>query len=271
MGQFSWLDCCNNRPIMDNREKDVYVLVPEEFRDTYGERIKEEYYDGYGNFGGYDAYDLVAIWNRDHIGKENIRVPEEKRYAGKEYYERAVDRYNECVERIEDFAVRKLTDEKMQEKWGGDYLREIGIDIACYDEENSSMEYPLKITYNPDAVYEACPPSAGDPEQGWSYFSEAILKTPEGIDVENAIVDISETDELDYYDVRDALGELLEDFERRGVKVDADDISKHFRYSIDDRQAREIADFYNNVLTYYDRKFAQKEGQELNVPEEERE
>lgn len=46
--------------------------------------------------------------------------------------------------------------------------REIGIDIACYDKDNATLLYPIKITYDKTAVYEACAFSWTDPNQGWS-------------------------------------------------------------------------------------------------------
>lgn len=117
MGQFSWLDCKTGEQVLDDVRRDVYLLVPREFG---GGHIKEECYDGYGRFGGRDAYGLVAQWNR----------PE------------------------------KCTGDD-------DADRYVGIDIACYDEQNAALKYPIKITHDPDAVYEDCASSPGDPNQGW--------------------------------------------------------------------------------------------------------
>lgn len=64
MGQFSWLDCNDSSQILDNHKEDVYVLIPKEFG---GGHIHEECYDGYGNFGGNDIYDLVVDWNRKYL------------------------------------------------------------------------------------------------------------------------------------------------------------------------------------------------------------
>ena len=64
MGQFSWLDCEDGSQIVDNKIADVYVLVPEE---VGGGHIHERCYDGYGNFGGRDVYELVADWNRRYL------------------------------------------------------------------------------------------------------------------------------------------------------------------------------------------------------------
>ena len=52
-------------------------------------------------------------------------------------------------------------------KYGEYWLREIGIDIACYDEQNADLPYPIKITHDANAVYEDCEPSPADPCQGW--------------------------------------------------------------------------------------------------------
>ena len=47
--------------------------------------------------------------------------------------------------------------------------RWIGIELACYDEDNAALPYPIKITYDVNAVYEYCAPSLSDPNQGWEY------------------------------------------------------------------------------------------------------
>lgn len=83
MGQFSWLDCDRenegHRAILDNVADDVYVLVPKEFG---GGHILETEYDGYGNFGGHDIYDLVADWNKEYITSDVIKKPVRERYGG---------------------------------------------------------------------------------------------------------------------------------------------------------------------------------------------
>lgn len=48
-----------------------------------------------------------------------------------------------------------------------DIDRYVGIDIAAYDEWNARLKYPIKITHDPNAVYEECEPSPNDPDQGW--------------------------------------------------------------------------------------------------------
>ena len=70
MGQFSWLDCKTKEQVVDNKLRDVYVLVPKEFG---GGHLLERRYNGYGIFGGRDIYALVAEWNRPElcIGNED--------------------------------------------------------------------------------------------------------------------------------------------------------------------------------------------------------
>ena len=171
MGQFSWLDCIDHSQIVDNRRTDVYVLVPQEFG---GGHIKETYYDGYGRFGGHDIYDLVADWNRNFLNQHMLEDVIAKKWGKDdiEWYQKALYRQITSVARIIDFKSGKVSDDAMKEKYGKDYKRVIGIDIACYDEQNAALPYPIKITHNPNAVYEDCEPSLGDPHQGWECYDD---------------------------------------------------------------------------------------------------
>ena len=139
MGQFSWLDCKTGEQIVDDKYRDVYVLVPEEFG---GGHILEKCYDGYGNFGGHDIYDLVVDWNRNYL---------------------------DCVDTdtwVCDWA--KTLYEDLEAVDSGELeKRHVGITLACYDKDNVRLRYPIKITHDPRAVYEYCAPSKNDPDQGW--------------------------------------------------------------------------------------------------------
>ena len=191
MGCFSWLDAITGKQIAIGDE--AYVLVPEDFREKYGRVIHTAYYDGYGRFGGHDVYELVAEWNREELDsrmleecpkkenygglwdfeKENLRkegkTEEEIREADEakrdEYYEAARKEWANSAFRLWDYR-NGFTHEKMIELYGDDYLREIGIDIACYDEQNASLPYPIKISHDGTAVYEECRASLSDPDQG---------------------------------------------------------------------------------------------------------
>ena len=50
-------------------------------------------------------------------------------------------------------------------------LRLLGIVIACYDEDNFVLQYPIKIT-SKEMDYECVKPSKGDPCQGWESCEE---------------------------------------------------------------------------------------------------
>ena len=193
MGCFSWLDCVTQKAIRMGEK--CYVLVPKEFG---GGVIEENSYDCYGRFGLYDIYDLVADWNKESVTSAALRekpgLEDLKKYGGlysftKEellnegYTEEEVDFFDKAshaeswargmkrceasIRRLHDFKI--LSDEEMRKKYGNDFKRIIGIDIACYDEQNAALKFPIKISHEP-AVYENCNPSDGDPNQG--FFSD---------------------------------------------------------------------------------------------------
>lgn len=179
MGQFSWLDCKTEEQIIDDKKRDVYVLVPKEFG---GGHIKETCYDGYGNFGGHDIFDLVADWNREILfSKPNFIFPysvKRAKYISDKYTWKS-DYSERIILQIKDepwfefWSDLNLTKEeivaKMKEKLDGGFweYRWIGISLACYDEDNEALPYPIKITHDSRAVYENCGISLSDPNQGW--------------------------------------------------------------------------------------------------------
>jgi len=68
MGFFSWKTCDTNMSIANSSSKrytfDVYMITPD------GRVFHETEYDGYGEFGGKDFYELLAELN----GKESDRI-----------------------------------------------------------------------------------------------------------------------------------------------------------------------------------------------------
>lgn len=158
MGCFSWMFCnTKNRRLKIGRPG--YLLTPD------GGYIKEESYDGYGNFGGKDVYALVAEWNRPFLNTNMLIRPLISEYPLEEYYERAMRRYTLQCQRLNDYASFKLSDEEMNKKYGFDWKRNIGIDIACQDEQNESLPYPIKIA-SCKKDYSKMPASKDDPYQG---------------------------------------------------------------------------------------------------------
>lgn len=172
MGQFSWLDCKTGEQVVDNKRRKVYLLIPKEFG---GGHIEENCYDGYGHFGGKDVYDLVADWNREYISEHpfhifpsrirdaqwNLDCVKNGRHGGWRNELQAMDK-----KWFEPYSDLSKTREQVLKVCRGEW-RYIGIDIACYDEDNEALPYPIKITHDANAVYEDCEPSGRDPNQGW--------------------------------------------------------------------------------------------------------
>ena len=161
MGQFSWLDCVTGEQIIDNMVKDVYLLIPKEIG---GGHVKEPCYDGYGHFGGRDVYDLVADWNRkwalenpDYVSYNQGRpLKEEPWYPF--YSDSSYDREG-VIEKWKEEDINKLP---WPIEWRG-----IWIQLSCYDQDAKKILYPVKVTYDMDAVYEDFGFSPSDPNQGW--------------------------------------------------------------------------------------------------------
>jgi hypothetical protein len=153
MGQFSWIYSDTNRQVIDNRRADTYLLVPPPFQQKYGKAIYESCYDGYGRFGSYDVYDLVPEWNKEMI-PEIIR-----RIKNRTWYCNASER---DIQNLQNYYEGKdITCE----------LRWLGIIMACYDEDNFALEYPIKITSR-EMDYMDAQPSESDPNQGWATDDE---------------------------------------------------------------------------------------------------
>lgn len=153
MGQFSWIYADTDKQVVDGKYKNTYLLVPKPFQDKYGKSILERRYNGYGDFGKYDIYDLVAEWNKEMI-------PEIVRRIKKGNWKCSTDD-NDILNLQNYYEGKPITCE----------LRWLGILMACYDEDNFALEYPIKITEE-EMDYEKCKPSLSDPNQGWEYYDE---------------------------------------------------------------------------------------------------
>lgn len=159
MGFFSWLasdtgrsisNCYSNRGALP-----VYLLVPNEFG---GEAIYEEKYDGYGEFGGCDVYELVAKWNRKFLASNpDYIVPHSKM---------KISEFNW----YSDYANLNIKWEDLKEKLSNIKIeiRLIGIDIACYDEDNIKLPFPIKLVEK-ECNYDNAKASINDDCQGFFY------------------------------------------------------------------------------------------------------
>ena len=110
MGFYSWkfADTKNRQRLMVGAP--AYVACP-------AGTFIFSYYDGYGHFNGKDIWELVADWNRDHLDGLKLK-------------HQVVTKDGE----IADFAAGK-SDSYMEEHYGSEWKRDIGIDIACLNEK----------------------------------------------------------------------------------------------------------------------------------------
>lgn len=169
MGFFSWQTSDSKKSIYNSytdKCRTVYLLRPNGLP-----AIQEDEYEGYGVFGGVDAYELLAELN----------------FGNKKYRKIAVlaecGSYQEDIERIyvcgmhtseEEFriAVKTLKPVIVFERYDS-HIPEIGCTMneAVADNKvvskNIPLKFPLKFSFNPDAVYENLPAAEACPDQGY--------------------------------------------------------------------------------------------------------
>ena len=194
MGFFSWKDCVTGSQIKVGEYKKVYLLVPRAFRNKYGVRIGESCYDGYGRFGGYDLFELIAEWNRAYLttGMQG-KLPELSEYGGLESYEKAALKNKglsdeeisvmdakkqheyfenavaewQRIDTLMNLYSYGADDEYLTKEFGEDFLSDIGSAITGSYDTDVALKYPVKITYDGTAIYEQCGSSERDNEQGF--------------------------------------------------------------------------------------------------------
>lgn len=148
MGQFSWIYSDTCQQLLDDVHADTYLLVPKPFQNKYGKAIYENCYDGYGRFGCHDVYDLIPEWNKEMIPEIIRRIKNGNWYCSTSEND---------ITNLQAYYKGKEIDCE---------LRWLGIVMACYDEDNAALEYPIKITTR-EMEYEEVAPSLSDPNQGW--------------------------------------------------------------------------------------------------------
>lgn len=154
MGCFSWMfsDTDNQYPLLIGNPG--YIACPD------GQFIFEPSYGGYGIFSKHDIYDLVVDWNRPHI---EVLLKAKKT---------SIFNWPDCL-----IKAILISDERAQQVINDLYLpgsfmrkewkRNLGIEIACNDEDNFLLPCPIKIVLSPSFYkYSALPPSKSDEGQG---------------------------------------------------------------------------------------------------------
>ncbi len=160
MGCFSWMFADRGNQESLRIGSRGYVACPD------GRYIETRSYGGYGRFSGQDVYNLVVDWNRAKL-KEIL--------ADREFHPSICEKPFFVTEKFVDSLME--SDKKAQEYIDDcinpdsylrtDWKREFGIYLACYDEDNESLPFPIKITKTTDYCYEELPASEGDPDQGF--------------------------------------------------------------------------------------------------------
>lgn len=167
MGQFSFMYADRNNMENVTYREEAYVLLPG------GKESIHASYDLYGNFGRHDIYDVVVDMNRQHITEDMLC--DVRSYPGKREHISA---------RLMQggYSDEEILEALSKEGYEGTALREwkrnLGISIACYDEDNASLPYPIKITKEP-ADYDSVPPSKADPTQGCEKTAFEVKNTLE--------------------------------------------------------------------------------------------
>ncbi len=177
MGMFSWIDVTGNENICDSDDKTI-LLIPkdhrEEIADFFGVELTdtgiEGRYDGYGRVKGIDVYDVAAFLNicvcndeqfeyvKRSVGSNTARDMEKIRQAYKEGFFESIRDFGEIAEEL-NLSGSSLGFENE--------FRSYGITLACYDEDNARLPYPIKLTVSDKQTYENSYFSMGDPNQGF--------------------------------------------------------------------------------------------------------
>ena len=108
MGQFSWFTQDTHHRIVSDEEHTVYLV------DDKGNKYREDFYEGYGVFGGKDFYELLAEMNG---------------YSHKDYED------GSGIITCPDG--RKFGTDNVSED-----IRNIGIELAFGEHEGGSCKYP---------------------------------------------------------------------------------------------------------------------------------
>lgn len=155
MGCFSWIYSDIKKPLMIGNPG--ILVLPD------GEILETKAYNGYGTFAGRDVYELVMEWNRPYLSEHPEHFLSESKKAVSEYFWYPV--YADLSIPL-DRIIERLC-EKNKKLTDCFELRDIGIAIACGDEDNRALPFPIKICrFRENADYKILCPSLTDQGQG---------------------------------------------------------------------------------------------------------
>lgn len=180
MGMFSWLTCDTKQSVVNynspdfDGEKPVFLLQP-----NGQEPLKEYEYEGYGDFCNVDAYEWLAKTNYPNIVFDDsyelrsfgifISFPTLMSKDGETMFVR--DSISKYINQVWDGTVQSF-------KSYEDFLVVDGVSSTLNMHVEAGrlikalplgeIKYPIKLSYNPKAVYEDYPGSESCPRQGFS-------------------------------------------------------------------------------------------------------
>ena len=177
MGFFSWKTADTKKSISNmyssRGTKTVYLLRP-----NGKEPIIETQYEGYGEFGGVDAYEWLAENNiEDSILKMAEKLGMDKRmlgiYMDSSYYIDTRSGKKYAYKLSELFDDLNPFPENYQSKVDGIVINDLIKDGTwkkrSFADYFGEIKFPLKFSYNRSAVYEDLPASENDEAQGFFY------------------------------------------------------------------------------------------------------
>lgn len=151
MGYFTWTDARKEPKILKNGD---YASADKINYGGYAKivcpdntEIVETYYEGYGIFGDKDVYDLVVDWNKNHLESIfNNLLSKDPAHWGAHLKNLAVFYQNDDTAKLEAEINRLVSTGKEMPFFKEEWKRTIGITIACGEEENKALPFPIKIT-----------------------------------------------------------------------------------------------------------------------------
>ena len=148
MGYFTWTDA---RRHPRKRKSGEYVAADRVGYGGYAKvvcpdntEIIETYYEGYGDFDGHDIYDLVVDWNKNYLSDIFNKKSEDS--WGYELKELAIAFQSDDVLKLREEIDRLIESGQYGSYFRNEWKRHIGIAIACDDEDNRNLPFPIKIT-----------------------------------------------------------------------------------------------------------------------------
>ena len=169
MGQFSFLTGDTKESILVSEPRKVYLLQPNKEAS-----IEEDFYGGYGDFGAVDAYEWLATRNvKPEIIERAKKIGIPLRDLGitinTNYYidTRTGIKYSNCYnELFPELKKFNYTDEFDGETVNGLIFEDVWEKVS-FEKLLGEIKFPLKFSFDKDAVYEELEGSKDCPNQGW--------------------------------------------------------------------------------------------------------